>query len=469
MSDPVNAADAIVQAETMLGEEGYSQLERYLENITMENLLGQIVVIIIAYGLGWWLSRRVNAYATLLVPKDVADQSFKAQLRRGLMHIVHAVSMSFVTGCLVSLGTWILLRTLHVGQEALLCRIAYNVMFAYGILLVLLTFLRALVGEKHVTPAVRRYVSYAFWLLVILQFFGVLGDIILTLDEIRLPIGSGGLSLWKLLLAFITICLTIAVANALGNGARRFIDEKSGWTPNLKIVVSRVVYVFFMILAVVFGLGAVGIDLTVLSVFGGALGVGLGFGLQKIASNYISGFIILIDRSIKIGDLVEAAGFRGRVTQINTRYTVVRNNDGIECIVPNENFVTSPVVNHSYTEEAAVQYISISIAYDADIDRALAIMLEEGMRERPRIVPGRKGWSYLESFGDSGINLKLGFWVKDPVNGTASLRTAISTAIYRRFVEEGIEVPYNRLEINLRDAQAPAVHVKVETDTVQVN
>ena len=310
MSDPVNAADAIVQAEAMLGQDSYARLENYLEHITMENFLGQLVVILVAYGLGWWLSRRINAYATLLVPKESSDRSFKAQLRRGLMHIVHAVSMSFVTGCLVSLGTYILLNALRIGEEALLCRIAYNVMFAYGILLVLLTCLGALIGEKHVTPAVRRYLSYGFWLLVILQFFGVLGDIILTLDEIRLPIGSGGLSLWKLLLAFITICLTIAVANALGNCARRFIDEKSGWTPNLKIVVSRVVYVFFMILAVVFGLGAVGIDLTVLSVFGGALGVGLGFGLQKIASNYISGFIILIDRSIKIGDLVEAAGFR---------------------------------------------------------------------------------------------------------------------------------------------------------------
>ena len=319
MSDPVNAADAIVQAEAMLGQDSYARLENYLEHITMENFLGQLVVIFVAYGLGWWLSRRINAYATLLVPKESSDRSFKAQLRRGLMHIVHAVSMSFVTGCLVSLGTYILLNALRIGEEALLCRIAYNVMFAYGILLVLLTCLGALIGEKHVTPAVRRYLSYGFWLLVILQFFGVLGDIILTLDEIRLPIGSGGLSLWKLLLAFITICLTIAVANALGNCARRFIDEKSGWTPNLKIVVSRVVYVFFMILAVVFGLGAVGIDLTVLSVFGGALGVGLGFGLQKIASNYISGFIILIDRSIKIGDLVEAAGFRGRVTQIKDR------------------------------------------------------------------------------------------------------------------------------------------------------
>ena len=105
MSDPVNAADAIVQAEAMLGQDSYARLENYLEHITMENFLGQLVVILVAYGLGWWLSRRINAYATLLVPKESSDRSFKAQLRRGLMHIVHAVSMSFVTGCLVSLGT----------------------------------------------------------------------------------------------------------------------------------------------------------------------------------------------------------------------------------------------------------------------------------------------------------------------------------------------------------------------------
>lgn len=467
MSDPTNAADAIVRAESLMEGGEFSQLQQYVESVTVENLLAQLVVVIVAYAVGWFISRRINVYATLLVPKDPADHSLKAKARRGLMHIVQAVSMSFVTATLVSLGAYIIMNGLRFTQEMLLCRIAYNVMYAYGILLLLLAFLRALIGEKHVTPAVKRYVGYGFWFLVVLQFFGVLGDVIVTLDEIRLPIGGGGLSLWQLLLAIITICLTLAVANALGNGARNFIDENSGWTPNLKIVVSRIVYVVLMVLAVVFGLGAVGIDLTVLSVFGGALGVGLGFGLQKIASNYVSGFIILIDRSIKIGDLVEAAGFRGRVTQINTRYTVVRNNDGIECIVPNENFVTSPVVNHSYTEESSVQYISISIAYDADIDRALAIMLEEGMRERPRIVPGRKGWSYLESFGDSGINLKLGFWVKDPVNGTASLRTAISTAIYKRFQEEGIEVPYNRLEINLREASAEAVRVKIEQDNAK--
>lgn len=454
MAEPTNAADAILQAENVLEGGEFSLLEQYLQSVTMENILAQLAVIVVAYVFGWWLARRINTYATLLVPQESTDHSFGAKVRLGLIHVIHAVSMSFVTATLVSFGSYLLINLVGLPPNLLLCRLAYNFMYAYGLLLVLLMFLRAILGDHLLTPNVKRFLSYGFWLLVVLQFFGILGDIIETLDAVKLPLGSGGLSLWKLLLAVFTIILTIGVANGLGKYAYTFIEENTGWTPNLKIVVSRIVYVVLMILAVVFGLGAVGIDLTILSVFGGALGVGLGFGLQKIASNYISGFIILIDRSIKIGDLVQAAGFRGRVTQINTRYTVVRNNDGIECIVPNENFVTSPVINHSYTEEAAVQYIDISIAYDADIDRALAIMLEEGMRERPRIVKGRRGWSYLDSFGDSGINLKLGFWVEDPVNGIASLRTAISKEIYRRFVEEGIEVPYNRMEITLRGGES---------------
>ena len=182
-------------------------------------------------------------------------------------------------------------------------------------------------------------------------------------------------------------------------------------------------------------------------------------------SNYISGFIILLDKSIKIGDLVTVGGFKGRVTEINTRFTVVRNNDGVENIVPNESFVTSAVLNHSYTESTSVQYIDISVAYDADVERALAIMLEEGMRARPRIDTGRRGWAYLDTFGDSGINLRLGFWVKDPVNGVAGLKTAISLAILKRFAEEGIEVPYNQLEVNLRKVDVGEIPVRMKVQS----
>ena len=143
----------------------------------------------------------------------------------------------------------------------------------------------------------------------------------------------------------------------------------------------------------------------------------------------------------------------------------VRNNDGGENIVPNESFVTSAVLNHSYTESTSVQYIDISVAYDADVERALAIMLEEGMRARPRIDTGRRGWAYLDTFGDSGINLRLGFWVKDPVNGVAGLKTAISLAILKRFAEEGIEVPYNQLEVNLRKVDVGEIPVRMKVQS----
>ena len=243
------------------------------------------------------------------------------------------------------------------------------------------------------------------------------------------------------------------------------VEGLENMSENIKVVLKRVVTVIFMVLAVIIALGTVGIDLTILSVFGGAVGVGLGFGLQKIASNYISGFIILLDKSIKIGDLVTVGGFKGRVTEINTRFTVVRNNDGVENIVPNESFVTSAVLNHSYTESTSVQYIDISVAYDADVERALAIMLEEGMRARPRIDTGRRGWAYRDTFGDSGINLRLGIWVKDPVNGVAGLKSAISLAILKRFAVEGIEVPYNQLEVNLRKVDVGEIPVRMKVQS----
>lgn len=142
----------------------------------------------------------------------------------------------------------------------------------------------------------------------------------------------------------------------------------------------------------------------------------------------------------------------------------MRSSDGIECIVPNENFVTSTVKNYSYTDEASTVYVAISVAYDADVKRALEIMLEEGMRERPRIAMDRKPWAYVEGFGASGIDLKLAFWCTDPKNGTAGLRTTIALAIYDRFVAEGIEVPYNRLELDLRYAETPLRVMQVKPE-----
>ena len=335
---------------------------------------------------------------------------------------------------MIALSAYVMVAVADYPANSLvICRIFYNLFYAYSLLSIVICFLQATVGKHIITPSLRKSVSTIFWCLAVLQFFGVLGELVNILDATKIPIGKGDMTLWKLLIAAFSVLLTLGVANWLSTIVAQFIDGAESLSANQKVVLTRVFSILLMVLAVIIGLGTVGIDLTILSVFGGALGVGLGFGLQKIASNYISGFIILLDKSIKIGDLVQVGTFRGKVTEINTRFTVVRSADGIENIVPNETFVTTAVQNLSYSDGAVIQYVDISVAYGADVERALQIMLEEASRERPRIVKGRKGWAYVDSYADSGINLKLGFWLADPVNGASAIKTDIGLAVYRRF------------------------------------
>ncbi len=452
--DVESAADAVV-ATTHWFERFFGQL---FANLSWENVLLQIAAVAVAIGLGVMLSRMLRGRIHAITSEGGVSgvRGVIANLKHLALGILENISFGLIAGSILALESYALVVIGgYPSRSFVLCRIFYSFFYAYSLLSIVLGFLQAAVGRNVITPSLRKSVTIIFWCLAVLQFFGVLGALVDLLDETRIPIGSGDMTLWKLVMAVFSVLLTLAVANWISSLLSQVIEAAPNLSGNQKVVLSRILTVGLVVLAVIIGLGTVGIDLTILSVFGGALGVGLGFGLQKIASNYISGFIILLDKSIKIGDLVSVGGFRGKVTEINTRFTVVRSADGIENIVPNETFVTTAVQNFSYTDTAAIQYVGISIAYGADVDRALAIMLEEASRERPRITKDRKGWAYIKGWGDSGIDLELGFWLDDPVNGSAGMKTQVALAVYKRFLEEGIEIPYNRLEVTLRDQLVP--------------
>lgn len=490
-SAAADAAAAAQTAQAALAEAGNlpldgthtspSIIDVMLDYLTFENIAMQVAVVAVALLLGWFLARRLHAYVVKRFYADVpvpetpsapqAEESIlEAQMkhfRRFLVSIVRNVAFSAISWGFVLLGAYSLVEVFGYDPNSLvLCRIFMHVLFAFAVLSFFTAFFDEFVTKKRLSKHFRKGVAIVFWVLVALHFFGILDVIVATLETTKLPIGSGNVTLWACLIAVINVLITLAVAEWLASITDALV-RRTQISSNLKIVLARVIRIALFVVAVIIALSSVGIDLTVLSVFSGALGVGLGFGLQKIASNYISGFIILLDRSLKIDDMVEVAGFKGRITQINTRYTVVRSSDGIECIVPNENFVTSTVKNYSYTDEASTVYVAISVAYDADVKRALEIMLEEGSRERPRIAKGRKPWAYVEGFGASGIDLKLAFWCTDPKNGTAGLRTEVALAIFDRFVEEKIEVPYNRLELDLRYAETPLRVMRVDAPSDQ--
>ena len=249
-------------------------------------------------------------------------------------------------------------------------------------------------------------------------------------------------------IARLLVLLTLLVALWVAGLLERRLMATSGLDANVRLVMLRIVKTALIVVAVLVALPTVGIDLTTLSVFGGALGVGLGFGLQKIAANYISGFIILLDRSLRIGDMIAVGNDRGQVTKITTRYTVLRSLTGVEAIVPNEVLVSSIVQNESYTDPKVRIAIPVQVGYRADVERALAILVDIA-KAQPRVIADPAPTALIAGLAESGVDLELGFWIADPEKGTGAIRSDVNLGILRAFRAEGIEIPFPQREVRM--------------------
>jgi len=286
------------------------------------------------------------------------------------------------------------------------------------------------------------------WSVVALYITGLLPGVIDLFESVQFTVGKQKLNLWLVLQGAGVLLATLLVALWIGGTIEARLMAASDLDSNLRVLFSRLSKAVLIVLAVMIGLPLVGIDLTTLSVFSGALGVGLGLGLQKIAANYISGFIILLDRSIRIGNLISVGNDRGQVTQITTRFTVLRGITGIEAIVPNEMLVASVVQNESYSDPKVRLALPVQVAYATDLERAMAILVEAAVAQ-PRVLRDPPPRALVTLFADSGINLELGFWIEDPEAGTGDVRSAIYLAIWREFKAAGIEIPFPQREIRI--------------------
>lgn len=307
-----------------------------------------------------------------------------------------------------------------------------------------------------------RTVAWLIWGAFALHITGLLPRIHAAMEALSFQSGSHRFSLWLLFQAAAVIVVAVIGALTLA----RFVESRlMGVTQmnlSLRMALSKAARTVLLILAVLVALPAVGIDLTVLSVFGGALGVGIGFGLQKVASNYVSGFIILLDRSVRIGDLVTVDNKYGEVSQINTRYTLLRSLDGTESIVPNETLITQTVVNHSLSMPNVRIALPLQVSYDTDLEQAKALMLEAAHSQN-RVVfddPGNLPRVFLKEFADNGILLELAVWIRDPSEGQSNLRSDINWAIWQRFKAAGIEMPFPQRVVHLAAPANPAANIQ---------
>jgi small-conductance mechanosensitive channel len=245
--------------------------------------------------------------------------------------------------------------------------------------------------------------------------------------------------------------LILAIVLSLGVSGlieHRLLRSATG-DVNARVVVGKLIRAVFLLVGILVALSVVGIDLTVLSVFGGALGVGIGLGLQKLASNYIAGFAILLDRSVRIGDMITVDNRTGIVTKATARYVVVHSLDNFEAIVPNEVLVTTTVINHSYTSWETRVGVPVQISYDSDLDLALRLM-EEAATAEPRILQAPSPpKAFVNRFAEHGIDLELVVWIKDPENGQQNLRSSLNRRIWSLFGEHSVQISVPQREIRV--------------------
>lgn len=294
-----------------------------------------------------------------------------------------------------------------------------------------------------------RTISWAAWLTSVLWVTGILPHLLEDLDQITWKVGGATLSVRTLLegalSAGVLLLLSLWVSAAL---EARLLRSTAGAELSMRKAVSNALRALLMFLAVITALSAVGIDLTALSVLGGAVGVGIGFGLQKLAANYVSGFVILAERSMRIGDSVRVDNFEGRITNINARYTVIRSPGGRESIVPNEMLLTQRVENLSLADPKVWRSTVVSVAYDSDVDVVMRLLLE-AVTNNPRVLRDPGPSVALSAFGADGLEFTVGYWVGDPEIGQLGLRSEINLAILRSLQAHGVEIPYPQRVMHL--------------------
>ena len=300
-----------------------------------------------------------------------------------------------------------------------------------------------------------RTISWVAWGAMVLWVSGLLPVVLNELDQITWKIGGSQLSLRTLIEGALTagavLILSLWVSAAIES---RLLRSAVGGDLSLRKAGSNALRAILMFLGLIIALTSVGIDLTALSVLGGAIGVGIGFGLQKLAANYVSGFVILAERSMRIGDNVKVDNFEGRISDIKARYTLIRSTTGRESIVPNEILITNRVENLSLADARVWQSTVVSVAYDSDVDLVRRLLTDASLAQ-PRVMREPAPNAALSAFGADGLEFTLGYWIADPENGQLNLRSDINMAILKALRENGIEIPYPQRIVHMKPGPAP--------------
>ena len=344
---------------------------------------------------------------------------------------------------------------LHATAQAAVFRLALPMLISLVVIRLSVRVLGVTFPEARWVRILERSISWLAWIAVVLWVTGVLPIAMDAMDDVHWSVGATRMSLRNVVEGTLTAGLVMMIALWISSTIEKKLLRGTGNTLSLRKMAANLVRAALLFIGLLLALSAVGIDLTALSVLGGAIGVGVGFGLQKIAANYVSGFVVLAERSLRIGDMVKVDGFEGRITDIRTRYTVIRALNGRESIVPNEMLITQRVENSSLADPKVSINSAVQVAYGTDV-RALQPKLEAAMQRVPRVLVQPSPLVQLTEFAADGMNLTLAFWIADPENGQGNVRSEVNLAVLDVLNAEGIEIPFPQRVLHGLAALDPA-------------
>lgn len=354
--------------------------------------------------------------------------------------IVDGVLFPVLALLLAVAARWLLARSGFIEVLAVF-RLAVPILASLLVIRVAVRVLRVAFPQSQAVRVVERTLSWLVWIALVLWVTGLLPLLLEELDAIHWKVGGADLTLRSLLEGALSAGVVLVVALWISAA----IESRllAGATDNLSVrkIAANGVRALLLLVGLLLALSAAGIPLGALGVLGGAVGVGIGFGLQKLAANYVSGFVILAERSLRIGDMVKVDGFEGRITDINTRYTVVRALNGRESIVPNEMLITQRVENSSLADPKVSINTTVQVAYGTDLD-ALLPRIVHAVAQVPRVIADPGPAVLLAGFGADGLDLQVSFWIRDAENGQGNVKSDVNQAILRTLNEAGVEIPY---------------------------
>lgn len=408
--------------------------QEILADISTEAALWQLLIIVASCAIAWTINGALRAYVMRNAPEN-----WKLGIG-GINRVLFPLStLIFILIGKLMLTHWQHTSMLHLASKLLL---------AMAVIRLLVYAVRYIIAPGGLLKTLENTVSGIIWLLMALHLSGLLPEIFTTLESIKFNVGKNPVNLLIVLQALLTIVITIFIALWVSRLIENRLMRAQDINMNLRVVFAKLLRVLLLFIAVLIALSAVGLDITMLSVFGGALGVGLGFGLQRIASNYVSGFIILLDKSMQIGDVVTVDSHYGVVSDLRTRYLVLRKLDGTEVIIPNETLITNPVINHSFTEHKARVQMPIQVSYDSPLELAMQLLKDVAVKH-PRVLLEPEPVVQIKGFGDNGIDLTLLLWIPDPEEGSASLQSEVYLEVWRVFQANKISIPFPQREVRI--------------------